>query len=1238
MTNRFSPFVGPDSLRAFNKLNKGLFDVHTKCYEGFVDKRGMKYEGTVENFGSEILIEPRKMLLDKLPLDNMFNKDTMSFYFNIQYSGFVNTYDQQNMLCALLKDNALLSNKTYRIKFNGSDVVVIPRSKSSSDPNVVRDYFYVSTTPPTLIIDEGLEEITLELNGIEGNTRYYLHIGPDTNDIIDAVEEGYVLTKELDNSLCGYALIWMCCDILKTLPDVGLSNNQNNILTIGNNGHDGAGVYPNASNPNIITYGGDALVYPYMNGSIDGDTDVQNWFIKVKSSDNTAFNTNPRSLLNYSADIKEIHLIKYDTIRDVPNETPDVDIRITYNETYSKMMLFTEDISDSIWKFRRPIEGEYDYDGHDYNNLPYAYTELSNFSSNADETVDVLKAAFSIAFDDKYHFKYEEYLINTYTGIHVDNSGYHSDNGIDKKYGVIHSLGDFGGLPSYFKSMSVGNENSHHAHVELYSIRDKQDDVNHKPTEKQTAGIIIDSGIPKITSPEVPEGAYPTIKYVFDTSNIMTYRDIEDESHPPISSRNHLTEMTYAGPGVIGNSNMPEHRNEPKFIYHGNGRFSLTIEDDLDPENEYGRVYIISNDDIKYENNDASTKPKAARTFARICDIPTNFSQISSITGFAPTFVLDEKYVHTDVSFTEYQKGIIWNRTNQSCWLRQSGFNGSVVVSHLVWRVIMDGMYRTLYPEYINLNGQIPLVLSLTDPTAPILLTPNLMGYSDGSVVRFYIGGYAINITYHNDGGVESYDINTNISQNATMPRTNFDSRVSSKTVDLVSGTEPLSPGNVVITINEDVWNNTAKTIVNDGTFNVPIEGGFYFRFDDVNDVFAFEYNLTTHEFEESQRLTGEEIYSNEYDTITSSDIHDSFLYNDITPIDSKMDSYSMIGHLIADDTDIPSDSIIDSRTNYSENLNKSLINNQDSYYIIQESGGPYHEAIYFESCEISHSVNDPYFNLSIPKDTDLNLRSYVNKSNKLRMMEREGYNQPSLLVYDPSCSKKYTRNNSIKIHDMDIITGTEDITYSDKLPNEFISNKHASSNIYKYDEFDTSNTIDAYRKTLSLYGKQKLLDILNSDFSGCNILEFPELFTKEDIVNYIIQNTHKYPIDGSFYTDGDTTVYRKNNIGLFCREGHDLSEKSFTGDMMCITDRRFNSSIKFDNTSGMTTAHPLFFYGLTFTEEEIESIDDPEFSDYRIHNGDGEDISEYCILIINREKYKSVKTDDSGIKWIKFS
>lgn len=84
---------------------------------------------------------------------------------------------------------------------------------------------------------------------------------------------------------------------------------------------------------------------------------------------------------------------------------------------------------------------------------------------------------------------------------------------------------------------------------------------------------------------------------------------------------------------------------------------------------EIGRVYVLSNDDIEYKNNATERYPKPARTAARICDIPTSVIQLAGTTGNSPDPIVDKKYVRTEANFSNEDLYRLYNM-NSSRWVR----------------------------------------------------------------------------------------------------------------------------------------------------------------------------------------------------------------------------------------------------------------------------------------------------------------------------------------------------------------------------------------------------------------------------------------------------------------------------------------------------------------------------------------------------------------------------------------
>jgi hypothetical protein len=194
-------------------------------------------------------------------------------------------------------------------------------------------------------------------------------------------------------------------------------------------------------------------------------------------------------------------------------------------------------------------------------------------------------------------------------------------------------------------------------------------------------------------------------------------------------------------------------------------------------------------------------------------------------------------------------------------------------------------------------------------------------------------------------------------------------------------------------------------------------------------------------------------------------------------------------------------------------------------------------------------------------------------------------------------------------------------------LTSEFHTGNIANCNIYRYNEFDTTGTIDGVAG-LRNYSRETLLEMLQEKFPECDILKNPDDYSKTYIVNYFMQNLIDYNIDGSFYTDNpNDTVYRRNNISLFAVKDEDLTNKDFRGDIINITDERYYETIEIDGSP--SKAYPLYVFKL-----EIPSFPVTGLNGFRVYDEAGNDISQYCIMIINMTKYVAEINGDN-ITWV---
>lgn len=199
--------------------------------------------------------------------------------------------------------------------------------------------------------------------------------------------------------------------------------------------------------------------------------------------------------------------------------------------------------------------------------------------------------------------------------------------------------------------------------------------------------------------------------------------------------------------------------------------------------NNVGRVYILSNDDAIYENNETSAFPKPARTAARICDIPTSIVQLTGISSVAPTSVVDPKYVRTDVNYTDYDKDRLYN-TLESRWVRpiHDRKTGTVptsdndyVFTSLTDLNNVDLYYKNNFRVRENLNPRV-------DPNDVYAGTIIEKGkyYHEGDYGIIYVGGFGFQynvIAVDADGGITEFSVSpvkAGDSEDKTYPNINL--------------------------------------------------------------------------------------------------------------------------------------------------------------------------------------------------------------------------------------------------------------------------------------------------------------------------------------------------------------------------------------------------------------------------------------------------------------------------------
>ena len=1204
------PYMSPDSLRTFLKTSNSFFDTHTKKNIGYEDINGDQYVGTTENYGSEILMESRKMLMNNHSLKNLFTKNTFDYYFDIEFCPMVDSYYQSNMMYALLSKDVLISSRRYNITFTNCEEVIVLRSESSSDPNVKKSRFICTSTPPTLnIIDHiGLaadETVSLEITDDTSNTEYYFLIDITTEDFIDNFDETtHVLkTKNINDADAGLPFVWICNDKFNSYPILEFNNNIDDsnhpLMTIGTNGHDIYGLYP--------------YVYGTSNvPTLPDPTHEGEWYIQAKASLYNPFINTGNMSANYERQITEISFIYTKSI----NEPYYVKHTITItDDKYIKLTLS----NDVEWSFKKPVDGDYDYDGATYINNIYAYIKLSKFIQNTQDDSSLVKA-FSMFFDESYLTPYEFDCVNAVSGIHIDASSEYAERSVLKKNGIIHSLGEFDGLPKYFKTLL--DRTIHHSHVELYAIRDKSNTKHQSPMKKQTSALIIDSAVPK-----------NDVNYIIDDLNIcIRYNQnigrLFYTSEESVSTFNQLSEIVYVNDDNFSVCTIPKYSMNKKFVYHGNRSFSLG-KIGFDPETEISRVYIISNDPPSYENNTISDNKKSPRAFARICDIPTYFLQLTHIKNESPTIIIDKEYVHQEAPFTEADKLRIWNGDEDGRCVTKLVPYGSCTRRIYVFPADEDlnvsinrDYLLTYYKSYVRFNQSFDLN---NNELYTFTINSAGTGYSINDKFNLQIGGMCLlGSIMANIGGVVT-EIHIDTNEGDIVNIGNLKGQITTFETTPVTGSGKGLKINLEIV--NSAWNWIKPMWV--GRFS----DLYAYKMDKFNNLYVYNYDDDKSTWVKGYQITGTKIVDNYYDdfnTQQSRSLHDvciNNLLNKYYSIDKFLWEYplSYLHRTLLCDISVSAvPNSVDLSTGV--DLSSYIINNnkQDCVYVInnkaEEVGN--HSLIRFEMFP-----QDIKSKMVLPRFNQLNLSYYYNKACCLSCIFTDD-EQPSMYVYNPTKDVNsryvYTFTDVYKKDFEKPMTFVDVMQPTSAAETQNIFDEDTgvlNRNVYQYNEYEYCDDMKSLFDTLSVLPRISLINYIKTNYGkDVEPLMYEGSsfeYTKEMLIDYIKQNTYINP------------MYKKNNVNLLRRKGdvifsHVNGEivpegKQPTGGYNNLAAYVYNKYAQLNDTDIEEYPFMIFKipYGTKITNLNKFVIEDTRYVD----------ISDKCLLIYNNKVYVHAHT-----------
>ena len=160
---RQTPNVTPDSMRQKLHMDERLFNGYTPKSFGYTATNQTQYSSNIQNWGSELLLETRKLKLDRPPLGDIHllstSEDAFKQFFELKYSDNRDSYEQECCVMAILKKGVLHNRKVY-LTFTNVKKVILPRALSDSENKVYPHVVWKTTTPPFLHVQayEGPED------------------------------------------------------------------------------------------------------------------------------------------------------------------------------------------------------------------------------------------------------------------------------------------------------------------------------------------------------------------------------------------------------------------------------------------------------------------------------------------------------------------------------------------------------------------------------------------------------------------------------------------------------------------------------------------------------------------------------------------------------------------------------------------------------------------------------------------------------------------------------------------------------------------------------------------------------------------------------------------------------------------------------------------------------------------------------------------------------------------------
>ena len=427
---------------------------------------GDKFQGTIDNIGSDVIIESQKLLDTNDALVSLiYSDDNVNDILKAADSAFTYSNEVNGLMFARIisinypTSNSItnITHRTYKLKLTDCEECIIPFGASVTNDAVFADrWLKTSTIPKLLVMDNNGEytiEVSLNMNDCTNPVFYY-----PLNESLQTLpihEDTGVYTTDgvVDDTLIGYPLYWFTCDETNTGPSVSISNNRSNLgreLCIkGNPG--------NGSKYNVELFVG-------VDGNNDATPDdslTSSYSIICSPLEPNSFDGSNMDFY-IPLDISSIKYVNNDTNIEYP-------FGISFGVGENSYITMSK---NSHWTM---------VDDNKYS-IPMNVFDV-NCLNNARRA---LIPVFDVHLDQSIKFSSVDKSDLGYAGIRMGAA-----NGSDVYPRYPYDLNKWDGLPEWMNNLSDGITPQHLA---VYAIHNTKGYVESDPSTRQTAALLFDPG------------------------------------------------------------------------------------------------------------------------------------------------------------------------------------------------------------------------------------------------------------------------------------------------------------------------------------------------------------------------------------------------------------------------------------------------------------------------------------------------------------------------------------------------------------------------------------------------------------------------------------------------------------------------------------------------------------------------------------------------------------------------